>query len=1136
MADEWALRDIGRAETIVKLGTINYSNVEDQFNYQEFSLESLSTSQGSNETKMYPAEKWTTHFESYAPVWESVQEMGCYKLQINPDPDAPKQTLIYGYLGPGSTSPDITAADDNYCPSPFSYISAEGDTTPSQTFSPSTDGGQSFAPPVMDGSGGVEGMEYVAASALTKDIPFIPSSIEHLAEDAVEYHAIIREHGIPLHNIWDLSEQYKSNQNDGLKYLRSKGPIWSGSVYAGANAEQAGQPGAYRVKVNANKGHLILYRVAPMNQDIGYDSRFPWVFPFTEPENGKVRHNLFNQATGEGGLFNNESRIAKGKINSPNIGFSINIDLSAEGPRGAFSGSGGGVSPIVNIMWGWSNQAEMFYPGSEGNFASSFSVSFANNKMPVLRYHDGTRIVSVPLEENPINFLETTKLSLTVEYLSTAILVRTAGGHKLISGQTGSSDQSMKGVWTDNPNISMYVAGCVATFDFMPVYYNPWYPAADVRFGADPNDIEVVDDSHTATNFNFNPDKPLTGFAKLMISSAFNTYANPSSAKDVLGNRVYPTVLDAFDAQTYHPRDMKEAAINKSGSGGMYKPESGWPQCILDVRNTYGCSISGGNPVLSPVAKIYSIGSGVDADVSNNPFGGSQVTPSTSPKDPMSSLSILWRMNTTHTTPLIFGFKTKDMPESDFPSNTLKDISDYVSNWSIDWNSELDYKILRAKGSITLLNPPGYIIDMVSKNRMYIEISDTGYRKYGQAVNKSIKPYIYREGTIFRGITIGSKLSFGPGGDVYFTIECVDGLKLLEDYRMETNLRFDGVSFYMAIALLMQSSDYSSLFKTQDFINQNGDLGKGWKQFWRGGPTIHNNAAGLGGATSRPITWDTMLSGLHYYSSMFFGYQPLAGRSHEVGAGTQLFDALTEIIKNMHNPAALPLFYFSPAEGCFILQIRDGKDNSLTTARRPKLKSEIESEEELKSYLPLLSMGNQPAYEMVSNTADLTSHFTVTGADRATGLPIKATAINPLWKSLTNKDLLHGDDDYIRNPTTNQILGVDDHNQQVSTIYGHLGYKRRSYHPAGNFVADMYGAFSYAMSRLWWLMRPEISINNLTVYGIIDYLDDSLMSVNLTGLPYEKCLLKQSNISYDADAGTVISKCSVMIFPPWQSM
>ena len=112
---------------------------------------------------------------------------------------------------------------------------------------------------------------------------------------------------------------------------------------------------------------------------------------------------------------------------------------------------------------------------------------------------------------------------------------------------------------------------------------------------------------------------------------------------------------------------------------------------------------------------------------------------------------------------------------------------------------------------------------------MNIRISDSGYREYSNAVEENIKDFIYRDGNIFMGITVGTSLKTGPGGDVTFTISCVDPIKLLEDYKLETNLRFDGVSYFTAFSMLMQASDYGDQLLIEDGINDKMIVG-GWKQ------------------------------------------------------------------------------------------------------------------------------------------------------------------------------------------------------------------------------------------------------------------------------------------------------------------
>ena len=197
----WALRDIGRAVTTVKLGTIKSASTEQKFNYQEFNLSSLGGSQGSKELKMFPAEKWTSHFESYTPLWENVQELDAYKLAVNVDPDAPKQTFIYGYFNQESAGPDLMVADINYAPANHEYVTPTTTGITPTTSVVSTTGEQSFAPIITDvGDVGVSPVQMEAM--LSRDIPFIPSNIEHLANDATEYKKYIQSHGIKIHNIF----------------------------------------------------------------------------------------------------------------------------------------------------------------------------------------------------------------------------------------------------------------------------------------------------------------------------------------------------------------------------------------------------------------------------------------------------------------------------------------------------------------------------------------------------------------------------------------------------------------------------------------------------------------------------------------------------------------------------------------------------------------------------------------------------------------------------------------------------------------------------------------------------------------------------------------------------------------------
>ena len=66
------------------------------------------------------------------------------------------------------------------------------------------------------------------------------------------------------------------------------------------------------------------------------------------------------------------------------------------------------------------------------------------------------------------------------------------------------------------------------------------------------------------------------------------------------------------------------------------------------------------------------------------------------------------------------------------------------------------------------------------------------------------------------------------------------------------------------------------------------------------------------------------MNSAYLYGSMFFGYQTNDRKVFEVQPGTLLMDELRNILDNMHNPSALPLFFYRPSDNVFVLQVRDG--------------------------------------------------------------------------------------------------------------------------------------------------------------------------------------------------------------------
>lgn len=1135
----WALRDIGRAKSEVVLKFMYYDDDGTiQNNYQEAWINNLSSQQNSEAARVYPADHWSSGFEANTVKWEPLLPLGAYKLHINQLPDAPQQTLIFGYLGPESSAPDLTIADETYAPASSEYISLSGlsggGVAPSQPTA-GTDTGTgsfSFLPPIDTTQ---QTAQNVVQQELFNDTPFIPSSssvltIADTIGDDINYKQYIKDMGIRVHNIWKMSSAISN-----VKYIRNYGPWWGDSRYAGATATQSGGVGSMKVKVNANRAAALMYRVAPMDKDIGVDSAYPWIFPFID-HNSNVRHFYAGQKDKWDGLFGNENRNINNINNTntninntnkderANVGFLMEIDISAETPRGAFF-QGGGGSPTIRIMWGGPQQ-EVYAAKSTQNFLSAFSVHCAGNKIPYLVYYNGNRNVKVYLANSAINFQQGSHIRLKVEYIGLTMMVQLNDQEaKFIRAydteanlkRTGSSPH---GVWTDNPNISMFVMNCVADFSFMPVYYNSWDPAqqelnlgtTDLPATAVKNIVNSNPILDTSTlypdinNIRFDPNWPITGFVKINGVANFSTYS-PNHLTELLED-----VVSSFQAQTYHPRQLKDSLSNVglNNPDKQWKEDSGWPQCILDNRNLVGTH------TVLPIVVKYNIGAGLQG-ADGTLTGDMGIL---NQGDPSSSLSILWQVFTTFTTPILFGFKAKGNNQNKLKFSPEKLISPYVTEWTVNWATEKDYKILQASAVVTLVNPPGWLIDVVSKNRMVIQIKSAGYISYGQAVSDTLKPYVFRPGVVFTGLTIKTELTFGPGGNVYFKIHCEDFMRLLKDFLLETNLRFDGVSYYTALCMLMQASDYGNMFVVVDDLNN--WIGQ-FKPKW-----IDPSTSVLDNPDK--ITWDGYAE-FGGYGEMFFGFLPLSGTAFEVKSGSNLYQGLSDILDVMHNPRALPLFYFDPTigdNGTFILRVRKG--SSLVSDRRPIVRSEITDQSELEAGLPLLCVGNAPAYTQISNTSALVSHLTSIGSNRVDGVAMKYTGTNPRWNSLKkySADLLT--DNTGLDPS---IIGIQRKGMGISTEYGHVGYKKRLLGSLPTMLPDIASLQGYTSSRLWWLMRPDVSIEGMTVYGIIDVGVDGIINVNLGGIVYSQTLLKKSTISYKAADGALISQFDVLLFPPF---
>lgn len=1077
MSDTWALRDIGRAKSKVRLGYLKYDQTKIKHNYQEAWISgNVETQQKGDLHRMFPADHWASAFDASSKNIEDFPQIGGLVLITNKNPDAPLQTLVRGFVGTDSTLiPDIRAASSEYVPS---FIETEDGSNiiPSSSGTTSSGGDvfPNFSPSVGDAADIQE--------TLIDTTPFIPSSIDMLADDATEYKDRIEKNGIKLHNFWEMG--YPSPSDDQRRYLKNYGPQWGSAAYSGAVCAQVGTIGNLRVKVAANRSSALMYRVAPLQKDIGRDTAYPWIFPKVDDRNN-VSHAYDSSVVLEDSNFQTEYWVNTsgdganessfdGEKNIPNIGFIMDLTISNLNPRGSFFGSGGG-GPNIVIKWGGANSGS-YEASSDSGFASSFSIHISPNSVPYLRYHDGDRYVKATLLNNALSGMGSTSKKISVQYFGTMLSVTFLDGSnekttilKAYTEGIKGFQSSIKGVWVENNNVQLWVQNCTATFSCMPAYYNPWDPSQT-------EDIEKFE-SGEYTSYGIGPTE---GFVKLTGVANFTVHGN--NASNILA--LVSDVESSFNAQTIHPEQIKYGALGnfvKSGNG--YCPDAGWPQCVLDTRHkndgdTHPVRLIGYKSVL---------GTGL-------PETGIEGEPFLSQTDPSSSVSMVWQICNIYSTPIIYGFKAKG-EEYDTFTNTSQDVSDYVNEWTINWSEETDHKVMRASASVTFLNPPQWLIDSIAQNIMTIEIGDVGYPSYASQVNDNVKQFVYKSGPIFFGLTNGGSLSFGSGGDVLYKVDCEDPIHLLDVALFETNMKFDGTSYYAALCHCIRHTEYWNYFTVNGYKNL------------RLSPTWIND-----GLPSTPSDWTEHGRNTSSYGNMYFGFLPLSGMAYEINSGSSVWQNIEAIINNMHNPRKIPLFYFKPSinsglKGNFNFVVRD-IDNVDPQALNARVivQSEINNNEDFKSALPLLAAGGNKAWDEKAEN-DFKSHATMVGADRATGTPVKATAVNPQWNSMNGGPIEWG------------------------KHMGHLGFKSRLFDTIPVFIPDIHSARGLAISRMWWHQRPWVSIDGLSVHGIIDPNNDGLLKVRLGSTEYEDALLTSSTIRYSEDEGTLISSFGVFVYP-----
>lgn len=1185
MADQSNIFDMGGAISTVRLTTWG-SNIYESDGitpktihvggYQEawFDTQANQTNQASRYSRLFPAEHWLNQWDVVNTSWRQVPHIGGLALNYNQTPDAPNQTLCFGRVGVQSTDiPDICVAGLELAPVDGQYIETDPNVGPSipggsgSSQAPPDTSDQPIFDPVMVGGNAIPQIQNGLQEQLFADTPFKPSSVDFIARrknkstaNADWYINQIRTLGLPLYNVWDMSSPNKSA--DGRTYIRNYGPSWGNTNYAGPQFSQEGGIGNLRVRISANKGVATMRRVAPLNKCIGRDIRFPWIFPYVDNTQLLSHEIQVSRIIGVETGIDKMGKEIEGKP-IPNIGFLLDMDITSESQRGSFFGSGGS-SPQVMIQWGgalanpyrpqdpWQNDTSDFKDaGSE--WATGFQAYIAPNKVPYVRYWDGQKTATAYLAESPIPALAA--MQFKVEYFGTSMIVSLGDKSKEICIRGYSQkgvNETRKGVYVTNNSVSMQVSNCTVTFSCMPIYYNPWSTSQDAGFID--GDVSTALDAASKNNTDPSNNKFefwawqqqgddlahlfAAGLAKLNNMAIFHLppSRNTSDARSQATTLVNKVITN-LTKQSPNTTQIKEQTdtwgdmMVPANNSGYYHTDEGWPALIRDSRQNPCDGINVATCPLQLCSSVFpsKVGLGYNwltAQPMPTPdWPGGTGSPTQLSTD-TTTVSMLFCVNTTHTTPIIFGFKADGvhneapfLPEQ-VASETLK-ATNWVIQWSASGGSEGTVsKVMKASADVTIVDPSANALFALANNQMKLIIEDTGYP--GMASNipsgaTTLRRAIYNSGRIFEGITTSVRVSRTSSGKVVAVIHAVDPILMLEMAMLESNLRFDGNSYVMAICNLMRHTDYVNIFELRFGNTTPGTAGTNGVLVgptWLGGKRI-----------------EQLLSNLNI-KIPYFGYQPGIGRSYEASPGTFVMVHITNILNKMISPAFMPLFYYDPTTHKFVLTHRlrtphappgglgADKDGRLWIIDAPQgVNTNAWDASSIMGGLLLQANKGGPLYSLESSTAHLSSHCVGMGNNRITGTPLKGTAMNPNWNSLATASTSAG----------------------WASVYGHMGYRAKVLETgAKGFLPDQYALNTYIQNRMWWLMRPAMRISELTVDGVVfpgsggdlGGIADGSLGVVIGQEQWLNTVLENVTITYDAVDQRVQSKISVAVFPP----
>jgi hypothetical protein len=1105
--------------------------------------------------QVYSHDLFQSSWDASTAQWDPIKWLnGAVMLLHNEKPDAPMQTLAFGRIGPNSTMPPIIVP--KYLqPAASQYIALDpnagttlptnatpipmGSSTPYYPVSQYTSVTNGITP-----SSGIVGLPEPAAvnqGTSYNDPPFIPSSLETVAADGYANYANIvnTNGGIMLHNVWNMV--WPTEQADGRRYLAGYGPVWGQSTYAGPTFCQVGAPGSLRVKVMANRSSCIMERIVPIEHDIGRDSEYPWIFPYMDK--GEVHHQIQVASTPAESTFSSKSCTGPAPPSIPpvpNLGFRLNMEMSVD-PKRASSTASSGVTPQVRVRWG-----DKIDRGMGSIWAQGFELFCTVGEIPKVLYNNGNQILTCYLSDSPLTSLSS-EMDVKVDYIGTNVRVQFGQNqpHLIRAYDVGGEQGASTGVYVTVNRVQLQITNCTLTFSFSPLYHNPWDPTQRTGFYnsyGSPGSSTAPSGDDTFSAYDFPAllkaggataqQLFAAGQAKLVGSVVLTAnvidHADPHPQVKTLLQQMQTGFWDKTQCQG--PTNIHDCVTNATGPVGDTR-DYGHLQCILDPRHNTPTSTLGWEGL--PTNATSQATPVVFADYGHTlqyaaPPANTHV-PIVSDEG-LTRINFMIRANTTHTSPVVLGFKVpNDNVTVSIPPSPVS-ITQYVSDWSITWSpgDGQPMKVMQAEADLNMINPPEWLVQTLVGNQMRITITNAGYPQAAKAYDAGspIGAAMYSgPRAVFDGISVNASVGTDSAGKTTLSVSCKDMMHLLDVALLETNCRFDQCSYYMAFVTLLRCSDYFPMFEVRDPTNP-ALLKDGLGQQWM------NSVSGFNVTSPTPDKWTGwgQTSGMYGagfgpYGALYFGTSGLTGTSWEVKAGVGLMDSLKTILSMMDDLYYVPLFFYDPGTGTFVLTFRglptsmvgDPINGGLTPLSHPWIISEPvalrgDGFETIRDGIPLLKVNGKPSFTMRVDTENLASHVVAVGEDRIAGVPIKAAAENPNWNILNDG----------KHP-----LPTD-----WAKVFGHTGYiSKLLFNEHTTTIPDHESLMGFARNRMGWLMRPRISVQEMTALAIIAPGNDGSLGLLLAGMKYDPTYLEKSTITWNAKEGTLSSSFSAVTWP-----